>query len=386
MRPDIQVIGARGVPNVEGGAEKNAETLFPMFVDAGYQVELVGIKRFCPFDRFRGMRITRLPTVDILKTDKVFYNFFALVRACFTRPRIVHLQCLNSALFLVFYKLAGLKVVMRYGSSDYEFDKWGFVERQILKLCEYQIRFANHVITVSDTFRHALVERHGLSRVTVIPNGLDPVEVSAEAEALLQSLGLTDKRFVLSVGRVTADKSFETLVEAHRRLANEDVELIVAGGIEPGYGDKFTELADKRVRFIGRVDRDLLSALYSNCRAYVNCSRHEGLSNAVLEALSYRAPVVLSDIPANNEMKLPSVNYFETGNADALADTLADVLATPQRYVCDTDQFASWDEVFARTCAVYANVLPGHFNTEARSQAEASMPTHVSDKPSPVRG
>jgi hypothetical protein len=39
------VVGARGVPDVEGGAEKNAEMLFPLVVAASgnYRVTLVGL-------------------------------------------------------------------------------------------------------------------------------------------------------------------------------------------------------------------------------------------------------------------------------------------------------------------------------------------------------
>ena len=41
--PLIFVVGARGVPDVEGGAEKNAEMLFPLVVASGYRVTLVGL-------------------------------------------------------------------------------------------------------------------------------------------------------------------------------------------------------------------------------------------------------------------------------------------------------------------------------------------------------
>ena len=44
--PDIMVIGARGIPGVEGGAEKNAEKVFPLLVERGYSIEVVGLNRY----------------------------------------------------------------------------------------------------------------------------------------------------------------------------------------------------------------------------------------------------------------------------------------------------------------------------------------------------
>ena len=375
---DILVIGARGIPNMEGGAEKNAEMLFPQLVDAGYSVELLGIKEYITSPEFKGVKLRGLPTINIMKTDKIVYNLLALLYAVFTRPKIVHLQCLNSALFLLFYKMAGLKVVMRYGSSDYEFDKWGFVQRLVLRICEYQVRYADHVVTVSQKFRKSLKERHGLQNITVIPNGLDRVNVSAAATKYYNDLGLAQTPYVLSVGRVTADKDFETLVEAVRGLDDPSIQLVVAGGVEEGFGKKFVADTDPRIRFIGRVDRDLLPALYDNAAVYVNSSRHEGLSNAVLEALSYGCPLILSDIPANVEMGVPDENYFSVGDADKLRVKIKNAIENPDAYRCVTDNFAKWEDVYRDILRVYAHVAPKTFcpaavikdNTASQSGAD----------------
>lgn len=375
---DIFVVGARGIPDVEGGAEKNAEKLFPYFAEAGYEVQLAELSRYHRRKSFRGIQLISLPTVDVLKTDKLFYNLAALVYAVVRRPRIVHLQCLNSAIFLIFYKLAGLRVVMRYGSSDYEFAKWGFIERQVLRLCEYQVRFADHVITVSEKFREALTERHGLKHVSVIPNGLDTPCVTAASEEFFRRLGLKGKRFILSVGRVTADKSFETLVEAVKNLNDPTVHLVVAGGPEANYSEKFFDDPDERIHFLGRVERGLLPSLYENCAVYVNSSRHEGLSNAILEALSYGCPLIVSDIAANQEMAFPKHNYFPVGDDRALARQIGDALDRSVDYVCLVKGFSDWDDVFHRTNSVYAEVAPKHFQVgsngsqvQARSSKEA---------------
>ena len=118
--PLIFVVGARGVPDVEGGAEKNAEMLFPLVVASGnYRVTLVGLADNIKSEEFKGVRLMKAPRSNFLKTDKILYYVTAIFMAMRLRPRIVHFQGLGSALFLWAYKLMGAKTVVRYGSADY---------------------------------------------------------------------------------------------------------------------------------------------------------------------------------------------------------------------------------------------------------------------------
>jgi glycosyltransferase involved in cell wall biosynthesis len=356
---DIMVIGARGIPDAEGGAEKHAEMTFPYFAKSGYEVMLLGIKRYIRTKEFRGIRLRAVPTFNIANTDKLVYHFLAFLIAAFRRPRLVHLQGLNSAIFLVLYKLVGLKVVLRYGSTDHLHAKWGFLGRLSFRLCDMQVRFADRVITVSDIYKRQLQQTYNLRRVDIVPNGVDPALVTDEARRYWDGLGLTKGRYVLAVGRLTVDKDYDTLVRAMELLKDTDVKLVVAGGAsEAEYASRLFALNGDRIKFIGRVERRLLAGLYEHCGVFVNSSHHEGLSNAVLEAVSYRRPLVVSDIPANAEMGLPTCCYFRKGDAESLAQKIAAALKTPAEYTARVDQFCSWREVFERTERIYLSILP----------------------------
>jgi glycosyltransferase involved in cell wall biosynthesis len=193
---DIMVIGARGIPDAEGGAEKHAEMTFPHFAKNGYAVTLLGIKPFIRSETFRGIKLRVLPTMRVANTDKLVYHFLAFLHAAIARPRLVHLQGLNSAIFLVLYKLAGLKVVLRYGSTDHLHAKWGLLGRLSFRLCDMQVRFADRVITVSEIYKRQLEQRYNLSRIDIVPNGVDQAIVSEDAERYWSNLGLTKGRAV----------------------------------------------------------------------------------------------------------------------------------------------------------------------------------------------
>ena len=70
-----------------------------------------------------------------------------------------------------------------------------------------------------------------------------------------------------------------------------------------------------------------LASLYSHAGVFCLPSSHEGLSLALLEALSYGVPVVASDIRANLEVGLPTGSYFPLGDTEALAFALRSAAA-----------------------------------------------------------
>jgi glycosyltransferase involved in cell wall biosynthesis len=356
---DILVVGARGIPDVEGGAEKHAEMVFPRFASAGYEVTLLGIDRFIKGKEYRGVRLRGMHTLRIAQTDKLIYHMLCFLYAAWSRPKLVHLQGLNSALFLFLYKLVGLKVVVRYGSADHQHAKWGLIGRTGFRLCEHQIRYSDHVIAVSRNYHATLSARYGLERVTVVPNGTDPHSVSDEASTFWSTLGLKDAPYILAVGRLTVDKDYETLVRAIGMLAGSRIRLVVAGGVdESGHAERLFAMQNDRIRFLGRIERRLLTALYDRCAVYVNCSRYEGFSNALLEAISHNRPIVASDIPSNCEVPLQASSYFRTGDAAALADRLQAALNDPEAFIAEKDDFLGWDQIFNRTEAVYRSVVP----------------------------
>jgi glycosyltransferase involved in cell wall biosynthesis len=344
--------------------------VFPRFASEGYDVTLLGVRMHIKSDEYKGLRLRAIRTVKFAQTEKLIYHFLCFLYAAWARPKLVHLQGLNSALFLALYKLAGLKVVIRYGSADHEHGKWGLVGRSAFRLCERQLKYADHVIAVSHHYKATLRQRYGLQNVTVIPNGTDACSASDEATAFWRALDLGDKAYVLAVGRLTVDKDYETLVRAINMVSAQDVRLVVAGGAdEAGYAERLFLMQNDRIRFLGHVDRRLLASIYRNCAVYVSCSQHEGLSNALLEAISHERPIVASDIPANREVPLQAGSYFPVGDATALARKIEAALAQPQSFLAARNRLVDWDHVFVDTETVYRRVVPA---LTAREYREAS--------------
>src|SRR5262245_49889154 len=136
----ILVVGARGIPNVEGGAEKNAEKIFPLMVEKrGAEVDVLCLEGVTSAEEFRGVKLPRVPNVKMLGTDKLAYALYAPWCALRRRPDVVHFQRLGSAIFLWLYRLSGVRTVVRYVSADYLVGKWGLLGKLGFLWAEWQL-------------------------------------------------------------------------------------------------------------------------------------------------------------------------------------------------------------------------------------------------------
>ncbi len=186
----------------------------------------------------------------------------------------------------------------------------------------------------------ASYERNGpayMRHVTVVANGVEPSYEPRRSGSGASGAGLGPSSgglVAVAVGRLTAGKNYGVLFEA-LALA-PDWSLVILGdgegraGLEAGASA--LGLAE-RVRFLGRVPRELVGRWLSACDAFVQPSLHEGLSLAVLEAMARGAPVLVSDIPANRDpMDAPdgAVGLLLPGHdPHAWAAALASVAADP---------------------------------------------------------
>jgi glycosyltransferase involved in cell wall biosynthesis len=164
--------------------------------------------------------------------------------------------------------------------------------------------------------------------IETIPNGVD-----TELYAPGGRSAASDRCRVLFVGRLTYQKGLDVLMEALWGMAP---------GVRPhvtlaGEGDARTHLERKvrgfgledDVRFSGWHGRDEIPGLYKDADLFVLPSRHEGMSNALLEAMASGLPVIATDIAGNEEL----VSHGENGllvpveDAEALSGALARLAA-----------------------------------------------------------
>ena len=69
--------------------------------------------------------------------------------------------------------------------------------------------------------------------------------------------------------------------------------------------------------------------------------------------MAYSLPAVVSDIPANLEVKLPPESYFEVGNVDALAQKIAALVSSQRIDYSAWLKNYDWQVIARKTASVY---------------------------------
>jgi glycosyltransferase involved in cell wall biosynthesis len=194
----------------------------------------------------------------------------------------------------------------------------------------------------------------------------------------IRQFGLEKDQFLLFAGRLSPEKGCHQLLEALRPL-QRPIRLVFAGGssYSQAYIEQLRAAAWSDVSFLGQVDHETMAELYSNCYAFVLPSKMEGLSVALLEAVSYGACTIVSDIPENLEIVGKSGLTFRTGDVKSLRAALAAalddrelVLEARGRSKALARQRFGWDEIALRTEAFYRSVMRQAAQSAALAQPD----------------
>jgi glycosyltransferase involved in cell wall biosynthesis len=208
------------------------------------------------------------------------------------------------------------------------------------------------------------------AKLTVVPNGVDPVRFApGPADAGLgRALGLDPAVPVVGYfGRLERGKGVDVLVDAAARLHAKlpaTAFLFVGDGPQRDTLMARAAAAGLPARFAGQ--RDDVAALLRLCAAVVLPSRQEAFGRVLIEAMAAGVPVVASAVGGIPEVCVDGVTGLLVPPEDpdalavAIALTLTDQAATAARVTAAAaDVRARFDLAAhaARVQAVYARVL-----------------------------
>lgn len=345
-----------------GGVETHCEQLFPLIAAQGFDVTVIRRSSYVAdsLTEWHGVRLVDIATPRKKALEAIVHTVRAVIAARRMGADVVHIHAIGPALVTPLARLLGMKVVFTHHGPDYDRDKWGAAAKAMLRLGEaLGCRFANHVIVISDVIRNLIVSKHGRTRgVSLVYNGVPQPEICSFPEYFAQ-LGITEGNYVLGMSRFVPEKNLHHLIEAFARLKPQGVKLVIAGDSDfaDDYSTGLKRLArENGVVLTGFIRGRHLHSLLTHARCFVLPSSHEGLPIALLEAMSYRLPVVVSDIPANLEVGLEPQCYFPVGDVAALASRLTALTAAPcTRIDYPMDKYR-WPHIAEQVAQIYRSL------------------------------
>jgi glycosyltransferase involved in cell wall biosynthesis len=302
-----------------GGAERQVEKLAAALVAADYRVSII-TPRIDPDspsrEEVRGVIIERFPLIDLsrrypvpgvalLNIPYILWQVARAVRLRLKGTDVLHCHSasLQTAGAALAGRMAGVPVLCKAAMADHrsdlgEIEKTGASGRLVAWLVRTLIQtWVATTASVEEALIRAGVEP---GKIVRIPNGVD-----LPSDPGTRKPRGPIRRF-LYLGRLSTNiqRDVPSLITAFDRLATTypDLELALVGG-----GDLLEETrrlaetcaARDRIHLPG-FDHSEKWLAWADC--FVLPSRREGLSNALLEAMSAGLPCIANDIPPNREV------------------------------------------------------------------------------------
>jgi glycosyltransferase involved in cell wall biosynthesis len=200
-------------------------------------------------------------------------------------------------------------------------------------------RGADMVTAVSAGVRADLIGVLGLrrDRTAVVYNPVVEQALETDSEVTLSEPWLEPGgAFVLSAGRLVAQKDHATLLRAFRLVRDRTKAHLVILGDGPLRGSLqqiSAELGLTEDVHLPGFDKNPFRYM-ARCSAFVLSSRHEGLANVLIQAMACGAPVVSTDCPFGPSEIITRDGHdgflVPVGDAGAIANRLMRLLGDPE--------------------------------------------------------
>ena len=308
-------------PPIGGGAGNASANIARQLVLQGHDVVLLTV-RFGDFLRdemWKGVRIIRVPSLrKRLDRSGAFEQVsFALGATWALRSVLKGFRPDISIAFFgvpsgpvawILHLTKGIPYIISMRGGDvpgfrpYDF---GIYHQLIAPLLKIIWRDASALVANSKGLRSLALGFNPDADVKIIPNGVDLDEYIPEER-------VWSAPKLLSVGRVVYQKGLDLGMRALAELRDLDWTWTIAG--DGGALPELKELAQEfgiaeRIKFVGWQEKEQLHVLYKDANLFLFPSRHEGMPNAVLEAMASGLPVIATQIAGSEEL----VVHNETG-------------------------------------------------------------------------
>ncbi len=321
MRLRVLQVSHRFPPH-PGGTEYYVQKLSQFLASLGHEVTILTTSREqVGVSEESGCRVIRLrPLAEPLRNPlslRLPLEFRRLVK----EHDVVHMHSVYTFTTLLAFPFTPKErtIITLHGRAYYE----GFLrylaevhERFSFRL----VRGAARFIALTELDRELMLRR-GIppERITVIPNFVDVEELDQWASCSEPVEKESDVQLLFVGGLVEAKGLVQFLGDL--RQVDEEVGLwiIGSGPLEP----RLRSLArGMNVKFFGRMSRRDLIPYFLGADAVVLPSRSEGFPTVVLEAMTLRRPVILSDIEVHRGLFSDLAFLYTPERPETLLDAL----------------------------------------------------------------
>ncbi|WP_158598214.1 glycosyltransferase [Falsibacillus albus] len=244
------------------------------------------------------------------------------------------------------------------------------VQRFIHEKEQELVHLSDELIVCSEYMKEELKKLFNFETSLVIPNGVYPLSIDhtlSDEKVFAQMI--RNRKMVFSIGRMVAEKGFETIIEAAEKLVDqrEEICFIIAG--RGPLLDHYRQMVINRglkdfVYFIGYISDEERNCLFRQADMAVFPSLYEPFGIVALEAMAAKKPVAAARTGGlkgifNNENGV----LFTPGSSVELADAVSSLLSNPAKAARIAENaykiaitLFGWERISEKTMNVYEDI------------------------------
>ena len=354
----IVFIGCRDI-NLLGGIESYMYNLTRELVKLGHTPIVYCESNRNSVEVCDGVKVIHMTGFKSNLLCKPWVGLKATIRTLIKEKRvsIIHYNAWPPSIWSFLPRLFRVKSLMQGHGLEWQRTKYSPRQQKILKFMERVTAHINqHLIMCSAVQVKYFKDTYKKDSIT-IPTAVHlPSSDGKDDNAILKKYGLQSRKYFLFMARLVQDKNPDYLIEGFKACQYGNMRLVIAGSndSDPEYVKRLHEISagNDNIVFTGAIYGDEKDAILRN--AYVFCipSTIEGLSIVLLEAMSYKLPVIASDIDANRELLDDNAVWVRPENIEDISNAIEFCISNRdliENYTMNNYrkvvEFYTWDKV-----------------------------------------
>lgn len=362
----IVFIGGRGI-HILGGIENYMLNLTRELTKLGHVCVVWCESDHREVEMLDGVKVIYHPGPKSNLICKPWCGLKATLRTVFGMrgADVVHYNAWPASLWCWIPRLFGIPSMMEGHGLEWQRSKYSPRAQKVMKFMEgFTARLNQHLIMCSEGQVDYFKKEYGKECVC-IPGAVTLPDLNRPNDSdILDRFSLEKKKYFLFMGRLVQDKNPDYLIRAFAQAKAAGYKLVIAGSNDamPEYVDRLHQLGEdhKNVVFTGAVYGDDKDMLLRHAYCFCLPSTIEGLSIVMMEAASFKLPIIASDIDANREFLGDDAVYVRPENEEDLVKAIEYAVAHPElmdqqqarNYQKIVDKY-TWDKVALK----YVNYL-----------------------------
>ena len=239
----------------------------------------------------------------------------------------IHYNAWPPSLWSWIPRVFGIPSLMEGHGLEWQRSKYSLKAQRIMKLMEAITAKTNQHLVMCSMGQVAYFKETYHKNAVCIPCAVNLPDLKlADKSNILDTYNLQKGKYFFFMGRLVQDKNPDYLIKAFKKIKNKGYKLVISGSndVMPTYVDSLKQLAGdcKDIVFTGAVYGKDKARLLRDAYCFCLPSTIEGLSIVMIEAASYRLPIIASDIEANREFLKDDAVYVRPENVDDLINAL----------------------------------------------------------------